>query len=265
MRDGSDVMLTRKHVDSARTCSASVPPDDLPAGMNILNKGTRNMTTNLRPKYISFDCYGTLINFQMADLARELFADRIKPEDMAQFTTDFARYRLDEVMGDWRPYDQLLCNSVRRTCQRWGIEYRDNEGMKFYHAVPTWQPHADVPNALARLAREYKLVIFSNAMNEQIPYSVEKLGAPFHRVYTAEQAQAYKPRLRAFEYMIEQLDCNPEDILHVSSSMRYDHLSADDMGIKNKVFVNRGHEPAWPVWGSHEIRDLGGLPALVGL
>jgi 2-haloacid dehalogenase len=224
-----------------------------------------DVSTSLRPKYISFDCYGTLINFQMADLARELFADRIAAKDMQQFTTDFARYRLDEVMGDWRPYDQILCNSVQRTCRRWGIEYRDNEGLKFYNAVPTWKPHADVPDALARLAAEYKLVVFSNAMDAQIPYSVEKLGAPFHRVYTAQQAQAYKPRLRAFEYMIEQLDCRPSDILHVSSSMRYDHLSADDVGISSKVFVSRGHEPSWPVWGCHEIKDLSGLPALVGL
>ena len=223
------------------------------------------MTTHLRPKYISFDCYGTLINFQMKEKMEELFADRVSAEDMPQFTTDFARYRLDEVMGDFRPYDEVLCNSVERTCRRWGVEYRDNEGLEFYEAVKTWQPHPDVPAALAKLAKEYKLVIFSNSMDDLIPHSVAKLGAPFHRVYTAQQAQAYKPRLQAFEYMIEQLGCSPEDILHVSSSMRYDHLSADDVGIKNKVFVARGHEPAWPVWGSIEIKDLGGLPALVGL
>jgi 2-haloacid dehalogenase len=223
------------------------------------------MTTNLRPKYISFDCYGTLINFQMRQVMEQLFADRVSPEKMKQFTADFAQYRLDEVMGDWRPYDEILCNSVERTCKHNGVEYRDNEGLKFYDAVPTWMPHADVPDGLARLAKEYKLVILSNAMDAQIGHSVEKLGAPFHRVYTAQQAQAYKPRLRAFEYMIDQLGCNPEDILHVSSSMRYDHLSADDIGIKNRVFVARGHEPAWPVWGAHEIKDIGGLPALVGL
>jgi len=223
------------------------------------------MTTNLRPKYISFDCYGTLINFQMRQLMEELFADRVTPEKMKQFTTDFAQYRLDEVMGDWRPYDEILCNSVERTCKRSGVEYRDNEGLKFYHAVPTWMPHPDVPDGLARLAKEYQLVILSNAMDVQIPHSVDKLGAPFHRVYTAQQAGAYKPRLRAFEYMIDQLGCNPEDILHVSSSMRYDHLSADDIGIKNRVFVARGHEPAWSAWGAHEVKDIGGLPALVGL
>lgn len=223
------------------------------------------MTTTLRPKYISFDCYGTLIHFQMADVARELFADRIAPEQMEQFTRDFSSYRLDEVMGDWKPYDQILCNAVERTCRHWGIEYRDNEGLKFYEAVPSWIPHPDVPDALAKLAKEYKLVIFSNSMDDLIPHSVEKLGAPFHRVYTAQQAGAYKPRLKAFEYMIDQLGCSPDDILHVSSSLRYDLMSAHDIGIKNKVFVGRGHEPSTPYYGYHEIKDLGGLPGLVGL
>jgi 2-haloacid dehalogenase len=223
------------------------------------------MTTNLRPKYISFDCYGTLIRFRMADLARELFADRIAPENMDQFTRDFSAYRLDEVMGDWKPYDQILRNAVQRTCGHWGIEYLNDEGLKFYEAVPSWGPHPDVPDALARLAKEYPLVILSNAMDEQIPHNVQKLGAPFHRVYTAQQAGAYKPRLKPFEYMIDQLGCSPDDILHVSSSLRYDLMSAHDIGIRNKVFVGRGHEPSTPFYNYHEITDLSGLPALVGL
>jgi 2-haloacid dehalogenase len=224
-----------------------------------------NVITTLRPKYISFDCYGTLINFRMSDVARELFSDRVAPEQMYGFTRDFSAYRLDEVMGDWKPYDEILCNAIQRTCKRWGIEYRDGEGMNFYRAVPTWNPHADVPDALAKLATEYKLVILSNAMDEQLPFSVEKLCAPFHRVYTAQQAGAYKPRLQAFEYMLDQLGCSPDDMLHVSSSPRYDLMSAHDMGIKNKVFVARGHEPGTPGYDYHEIKDLSGLPGLVGM
>lgn len=55
------------------------------------------------------------------------------------------------------------------------------------------------------------------------------------------------------------------DILHVSSSFRYDLMSAHDMGVKNKVFVNRGHEPAHPYYENIEIRDISGLAAVVGL
>ena len=218
-----------------------------------------------RPKYISFDCYGTLINFHMGDMTRELFADRVAPDRMDQFVRDFSAYRLDEVMGDWKPYVDILRSALQRTCKRFGVEYRNDEGRKFYEAVPTWGPHADVPAGLARVAKEYPLVILSNASDDQIHLNVAKLGAPFHKVYTAQQAQAYKPRLRAFEYMLEQLGARPEDMLHVSSSFRYDLMSANDIGIRDKAFVARGHEPFNPAYGALEIRDIGGLPALVGL
>jgi 2-haloacid dehalogenase len=221
--------------------------------------------SDVRPKYITFDCYGTLIRFRMADMAREIFADRIASQDMPQFVRDFGAYRLDEVLGAWQPYETVIRNALQRTCRRWKIEYRDPEAQRFYDAVPTWGPHPDVPAALARIAPHIPLVILSNASNDQIHHNVAKLGAPFRAVFTAQQAQAYKPRLRAFEYMLDQLGCGPQDILHVSSSLRYDLMSAHDLGIRNKVFVARGHEPATPEYGYREIKDLSGLPGLVGL
>jgi len=221
--------------------------------------------TVFRPKFITFDCYGTLINFRMSALARELFPDRVPAQHMDAFCKDFSAYRLDEVLGDWKPYEDVVCNAVRRTCNKWNVEYRPTEARKFYDAVPTWGPHADVPEPLARIAKHIPLVILSNAMDVQIPHNVAKLGAPFHAVYTAQQARAYKPRLQAFEYMLDSLCANPEEILHVSSSMRYDLMSADDMGIKMKAFVNRGHETGNPAYNYVEIKDIGGLPGLVGL
>lgn len=218
-----------------------------------------------RPKYITFDCYGTLIHFRIGDVAREIYADRVPAARMNEFLKDFTAYRFDEAMGDWRPYEEVLTNAIQRTCRRWKVTYREGEGRKLYDAVPTFGPHPDVPGPLARIAKEIPLVILSNAMDEQIPHNVAKLGAPFHRVYTAQQARAYKPRLRAFEYLLDQLGCAPEDVLHVSSSLRYDHMSANDMGIRNKAFVARGHEPGNPAYGYREIQDIGGLPALVGL
>lgn len=219
----------------------------------------------VRPKYITFDCYGTLTDFQMGPLARHLFADRIPVEQMDRFVKDFAGFRFDEVLGPWQPFDQVLKAALERTCKRWGIAYKDEEGQQCYDAVPTWGPHADVTAGLAKIANEIPLVIYSNASDEQIMSNVDKLGVPFHRVFTAEQGQAYKPRLAAFEYMLDNLGCGPEDILHVSSSFRYDLMPADFMNITNKVFVNRGHEPSAPYYKNTEIKDIGGLAAVVGL
>lgn len=221
--------------------------------------------STFRPKFITFDCYGTLIRFRMADVAREIFPDRIAPEQMERFVKDFAAYRLDEVLGAWKPYEEVIRNSVRRVCKRWGIEYRDEEARRIYQAVPTWGPHADAPAGLAKVAKEIPLVILSNASNDQIHENVAKLGAPFAHVYTAQDAQAYKPRLQAFEYMLDQLGCAPEEIMHVSSSFRYDQMSARDLGMGARVWVKRGHEPRCEGYATHEIDDIGGLPGLVGL
>ena len=220
---------------------------------------------NFKPKYISFDCYGTLVAFGMAPMTRTMYADRVPADRMDAFVKDFAAYRLDEVMGDWKPYEDVIVNAIRRTCKKWKVEYRGEEGRAFYQAVPSWGPHPDVPAGLARLAKAYPLVILSNASDDQIPTNVAKLGAPFHRVYTAQQAQAYKPRLAAFEYMIDQLGATPDDFLHVSSSFRYDHMSASDVGIKNRVFVARGHEPPHPGFAHTPVKDIGELASLLGL
>lgn len=184
---------------------------------------------------------------------------------MDEFAEFFRGYRLDEVLGAWKPYRDVVVNSVRRTCERTGVPFDIAAAQKIYEAVPSWGPHADVPEGLSRLAKKYKLVILSNASDDQIQSNVDKLGAPFHKVYTAQQAQAYKPLQKAFEYMFSQLDCNPEDVLHVSSSFRYDLMTAYDMGIKNKAFVNRRHEPVNPYYGVNEVSDIGQLASLLGL
>ena len=120
-------------------------------------------------------------------------------------------------------------------------------------------------HALARIARHIPLVALSNASNDQIAANVAKLGAPFHATFTAESARAYKPRLQAFEYMFDQLGCSPADVLHVSSSLRYDLIPAYMLRIGARAWVARGHDFPNPYFGYTEIKDIGGLPALVGL
>jgi 2-haloacid dehalogenase len=221
--------------------------------------------SSFRPKYVTFDCYGTLTNFEMAEAARDLYGASLSEPAMAEFVRVFAAYRLDEILGAWKPYAEVVGNALARSCRRIGIPYKPEDGEMVYQRVPTWGPHPDVPAGLAKVAKEIPLVILSNAMTAQIPSNVAKLGAPFHAVFTAEQAQAYKPRMRAFEYMFDMLGCGPGDITHCSSSFRYDLMTAHDLGIKSKVWVNRGHEPANPYYGYTEIKGISGLPAVFGL
>jgi 2-haloacid dehalogenase len=218
-----------------------------------------------RPKFVTFDCHGTLINFQMAEAARDLYGRLLDEPRMIEFIKNFQGYRFDEVMQAWKPYADVVHNALERTCRRNNVAFRAEDAEMIYNRIPTWGPHADVPAGLAKLAKEIPLVTITNSMKAQIPSNIAKLGAPFHAVYTAEEAGAYKPHFQAFEYMFDMLGCGPEDITHVSSSFRHDLMSAYDLGIKSKVWVNRGHEPANPFYEYTEIRDVSQLPGVFGI
>jgi 2-haloacid dehalogenase len=216
-------------------------------------------------EYISFDCYGTLTNFQIGKLTKKLFADRIPENLMSEFLIDYSAFRFDEVLGAWKPYYDVLQDALARTCNKWTIDFTKEDAEVIYEMVPTWGAHFEVPGALEKIATVLPLVILSNAADEQIQNNVNKLGVSFHSVLTAEQAGAYKPRLQAFEYMFDSLNSKPEHFLHVSSSLRYDLMSAHDLKISTRVFVDRGHGPGCPAFEYYEIKDLWGLPALLGV
>ena len=223
------------------------------------------MTIGAGARFMTFDCYGTLVNFEMSRAIREVFGARLPADRTEGFMRLASAFRFDEVLGPWKPYRDVICDATSRAARLIGIEHHNDDGEQLYEAIGTWGPHPDVPEALRTLAAHYPLVILSNASDRQVALNVARLGAPFQTVLTAEQTRAYKPRFAAFLFMIEGLGCRPEEIIHVSSSIEYDHRPAADLGIGTRIFVNRGHSPPQPWLGYHEVKDLSELPALLGI
>lgn len=234
------------------------------------------MTDHPQPKYVTFDCYGTLINFEISKATKEMLTDRLPAEIEADFIRYFSAIRVDEVLGPWKPYPNVIRDSLARAMARYGLDYRPSDGDALVEAIPTWGPHPEVPDALATVAEKYPLVIMSNADPAQLEKNVAMLGAPFHKVLTSTAAHAYKPRHAAFEFMLDALDCGPTDVLHVSSSVRYDIQTAQEIGIVDKVWVNRSRQVGsgdvrgvasvpGQGWTYHEVSDLSGLPGVLGL
>lgn len=220
---------------------------------------------SFRPKYVTFDCQGTLINFDMAGAVRRIHGESLPSKQLHYLISKFSAYRLDEVLGAWKPYADVVHNAFERACRASDVTFRAEDARAIYEEVPTWGPHPDVTAGLAEVAKHIPLVILTNSMNDQIGFNVEKIGVPFHKVITAEDTGTYKPQMHGFEYMFDVLGCGPGDITHVSSSFRYDLMTAYDLGIRSKVWVNRGHEPANPYYEYIEIDDIGGLPSVFDL
>ena len=223
------------------------------------------MTIEIRPRFVSFDLYGTLVDYQYDRNVRRILGDRLPHDLVDAFEFAGEAIRFDEVMGDWKPYHEVIARSLRRTMEKFGLEYRDEDGRRAYEAIGTFEPYPDVPPALARLAEHYPLVILSNADDDQIRHNVARLGVPLHAVITSEQNRAYKPRLAAFEGMLRALGAAPNEIVHVSSSPMYDHRPAQDVGITNKVLMDRGWEPDQPWLSYVRIRDIAELPDVLGV
>ncbi|GAB3855345.1 haloacid dehalogenase type II [Nocardioides maradonensis] len=221
--------------------------------------------TDYRPKYVSFDCYGTLINYEIDAATRKVVRGQISDEDFPAFRRSFSKYRYDQVLGDYYPYRQVLQDAYDRTCGKWRIESDPTAGEQFADAVLSWGAHPDVPGPLAKMAEKYPLVILSNADTSFLDVSVPRLGAPFHAVFTAEQAGFYKPRYQAFEYMVDQLDATPDDFLHVSSHTRYDLMPAHDLGFRNLVMLNRDYDPPAHSYGYVDVSSLDELNQMLGI
>jgi 2-haloacid dehalogenase len=218
-----------------------------------------------KPKFVSFDMNGTLIHFRIGDAIRRVLADRLPPELADDFTRAGNQYRFDECMGEYKPFHQIVTDGLMRTCARFGVEYREGDSQAVYEEIPTWTPYPGVTEALRRLAEEYPLVILTNSDDPFAPQLVENLQAPFEVVITAEQVGVYKPRLRAFEYMLDKLGAAPDEVVHVSASPKYDLRPAAVMGITHKVYMDRGFEPDEPWLGYERITDIADLPVLLGL
>lgn len=223
------------------------------------------MGFDLKPQFVSFDMNGTLIHFRINDAIRRVLGDRLPAEIAEDFLQAGNAYRIDECLGEWKPFHQIVAHALERTMRRFGLEYREGDGRAVYDEIPTWGPYPGVTEALRRLAERYRLVIVTNTDDVHASRLVENLQAPFDVVITAEQMGVYKPRLRAFEYMLDKLGAAPDEIVHVSASPKYDLRPAADMGIKHKVYLDRGFEPDQPWLGYERITDIADLPVLLGL
>ena len=153
------------------------------------------------PRYVTFDCYDTLVEFPIDVVTRRILGPRADRIDADAFLADFAARRYQTTtFGPYRPYRDVLRETLARAMQAYGLPYRDEDGDALLAAVPTWGPYPDVPPALERLRTRCKLAIITNSDDDLMASNVRNIGLPFDHVITAEQARAYKPSPAIFAY-----------------------------------------------------------------
>ena len=193
---------------------------------------------------LSFDCYGTLIDWESGLLsALRPFSERsgVAGEELLE-AYGVIEFELEQE----RPnlvYSQLLEKVYARLCDRFGIEEDEVQAAKFGASVGDWPAFPDSVEALRYLKQHFKLVILSNVDRLSFAGSNRRLGVDFDFIFTAQDIGSYKPDLRNFEYLLTHLaeaGIGKEKLLHVAQSLFHDHVPANNMGIAS-AWIDRRH------------------------
>jgi 2-haloacid dehalogenase len=217
------------------------------------------------PKYLTFDAYGTLVQYKLHMMTREIIGNRLNQEDTERFLDEFHEMRFEDILGKYRPYETMLRRGFGKVMRKFNLEFSEDDCDRLVDDLATWGPFPDVPPVLRKLRGYCKLVIISNCEDRMIEKNIENMGVPFDDYITAEQARAYKPAHSVFEFTLKKLGCDKSDIIHVANGFEYDIMPAHELGWK-AVWINREQIAGDLAYGPYdELPDLTGLPALLGI
>ncbi|MBI3976586.1 MAG: haloacid dehalogenase type II [Chloroflexi bacterium] len=205
------------------------------------------MSLAVLPEVLTFDCYGTLIDWDAGVRAyvEPLLARKGADVDPAAFHERWEAIQFDHIQGPYRPYKTILAESLTATLAAYGLPIDPDDGPGLARAMPTWTPFPDTRPALERLKRRFRLCIISNTDNDILAESVRRIGVAFNATVTAEDSGMYKPNLASFQLALAVLKTPPERILHVAFGFKYDIGPANRLGFAS-CWVNRYGEPTPP-------------------
>jgi 2-haloacid dehalogenase len=192
-------------------------------------------------RLITFDCYGTLIDWENGMLAalHSLFSrDGHKIAD-AQILELYGEIEAELESGPYLPYREILSRTAQEIGSRLNTHVSVEEARGFAGSITRWKPFMDTVAALQSIAERFRLGIISNVDDDLFAETRKKLTpVECDFVVTAQQMQSYKPCHKNFEEAIRRSGLSKDQILHAGQSLYHDIAPANALAIRN-VWVNR--------------------------
>jgi len=206
---------------------------------------------------LTFDCYGTLIDWESG------IWDALQPllhkngcDKITRGLALGAFAELESAQQNETPdllYPLLLARVHANFAKRFELSSDSDLDQAFGASVPHWPAFPDTADALRELKKHYKLVILSNVNRDGFAASNLKLGVTFDAIYTAEDIGSYKPTQRNFDYMLDRLSkeqaVSANQILHTAQSLFHDHVPAGKAGL-SRAWIDRQGLSKGGSWGA---------------
>lgn len=218
-----------------------------------------------RFKALTFDCYGTLIDWETGLLGAMRPILRAHGHDLpdAQILSVYGELEPKE-QNPYRRYYEVLANVVRKFGSRLGFSVSNEEANSLPESLKTWRPFPDSNAALQKLQTKYKLAVISNTDDALFAATSKHFAIKFDEVVTAEQAEAYKPSTEPFLLALKRLGLPREQVLHVGQSVHHDVLPAKSLGMATVLVTRRGFGATKPTPGEPDLK-VPDLEALANL
>jgi 2-haloacid dehalogenase len=192
---------------------------------------------------LTFDCYGTLIDWEAGILAG--LRGILEPLGIDAADDDllerYARAEASVEAGGYLRYREVLARSAELVGRELGVQPDPAALAAFGGSVGAWPAFPDSADALARLHERFRLAVITNCDDDLFAASNARLGVTFDHVITAQQVGAYKPSTRNFEVAFERIGAPRERILHVAQSLFHDHVPAKHLGMTT-AWIDRRHD-----------------------
>jgi 2-haloacid dehalogenase len=197
-----------------------------------------------KPEWLTFDCYGTLIQWDeglLAAVERILVKQGGANVDAKTLIQVYDKYEHD--LEEQRPHQSfrtIAGEGLRLAMEELGLSCRSSDIEILTSGISLMPPFPEVVGSLRELrAKGFKLCIVSNTDDDIIAGNVAQLGGHIDRVITAQQAQAYKPRRQIFAYAHDALGVTGDEIVHICASPHLDLAAARDIGFRC-IWIDRG-------------------------
>jgi 2-haloacid dehalogenase len=212
-----------------------------------------------RFELLTFDCYGTLINWEEGILCclHRILAAHDKDMDDATILQLYGDFEARAEQGEYRRYREVLQSVVRQFGEQLGFTPTDQEVRSLPESLQDWKPWPDTAAALRQLNSRFRLAIVSNVDDDLFADTRPQLGVEFDQIITAQQAGAYKPSLKIFELALSRAGVSADRILHIGQSVYHDVIPAQSLGLAT-VWVNRPSARA----GVGAVKAVKGRPDL---
>lgn len=214
-------------------------------------------------KYITFDCYGTLIDWEggIRTAAKKLVDKNGFSLSLDGISDKYIEVELEVEAEQYRKYHEVLQLSAKKLFKQGGFDISDEDALEFADSIYSWQPFPETHEVLAELKRKgYKIIILSNIDNEIIKRSIELMEIDFDGVVTAEEVGSYKPAHGHWQEMLRRFNVKKAEVLHVAASYIHDIIPTKEQGF-DAIWINRNSEnPTKEIKPDLEFKDLRPLP-----